>query len=121
MNSTRFRQRCALVLAILAAFPLAVVGANNPKKKAAKQQAPGLKFRVQQLHVDNNEGCDVADFNKDGFKWDPQTMTFSKYAIAENGPGIGLQIRFADLNGDKWKDIVVAGKSGTHVLWNLGK
>ena len=35
--------------------------------KAAKKQAaaPGLKFRVQQLHVDNNEGCAVADFDRD--------------------------------------------------------
>jgi len=44
-----------------------------------------------------------------------------KYIIAENGPGIGLQIRIVDLNGDRRKDIVVAGKSGTHVLWNEGK
>ena len=27
----------------------------------------------------------------------------------------------ADLDGNGWKDIVCAGKSGTHILWNLGK
>ena len=26
-----------------------------------------------------------------------------------------------DLDGNGWKDIVVSGKSGTHVLWNSGK
>jgi hypothetical protein len=55
------------------------------------------------------------------FIWDPQAKRFAKYTIAENGPGIGLQIRIADLDGDARKDIVVAGKTGTHVLWNLGK
>jgi hypothetical protein len=27
----------------------------------------------------------------------------------------------ADLDGNGWKDIVVAGKSGTHILWNDGR
>jgi hypothetical protein len=55
------------------------------------------------------------------FKWNPETRGFTKYVIAENGPGIGLQIRISDLDRNGWKDIVVAGKSGTHVLWNQGK
>ena len=59
----------ALVLLVLAvpALTLAVdapKGAPKNAKKAAP--APGLKFHVQQLHVDNNEGCAVADFNRDG-------------------------------------------------------
>ena len=29
--------------------------------------------------------------------------------------------RLVDLDGNGWKDIVVAGKSGTHILWNDGK
>src|SRR5688572_18143310 len=65
MKPTRSLRRCALVIAMLAIAPFAAMGAANPKK-AAKQQAPGLKFRVQQLHLDNNEGCAVADYNKDG-------------------------------------------------------
>src|SRR5687767_3651609 len=65
MKSTRSLQYCTLVLAMLVAAPDVMTGAANPKK-AAKQQAPGLKFRVQQLHLDNNEGCAVADYNKDG-------------------------------------------------------
>ena len=55
------------------------------------------------------------------FKWDAATKRFAKHTIATNGPGTGLQIRLADLDGNGWKDIVVAGKSGTHIVWNLGK
>lgn len=55
------------------------------------------------------------------FKWNKEQQKFQKFPIAENGPGIGLQIRVADLNGDGWKDIVCAGKSGTNILWNEGK
>ena len=31
-----------------------------------RRPRPGLRWRVQQLHLDNNEGCAIADFNKDG-------------------------------------------------------
>jgi hypothetical protein len=55
------------------------------------------------------------------YTWDRAARVFTRFTVAENGPGIGLQIRVADLNGNGWKDIVVAGKSGTHVLWNEGK
>ena len=55
------------------------------------------------------------------FKWNKAAQTFSKHVIAEGGPGIGLQIRVVDLNGDGRKDIVAAGKSGTHVVWNEGR
>lgn len=55
------------------------------------------------------------------FKWNKEQQKFQKFTVAENGPGIGLQIRVADLNGDGWKDIVCAGKSGTNILWNEGK
>ena len=39
---------------------------------------------------------------------------------AGDAPGIGLQIRVADIDGNGWKDIAVPGKSGTHILWNQG-
>lgn len=55
------------------------------------------------------------------FKWNKAQQKFQKLPVAENGPGIGLQIRVADLDGNGWKDIVCAGKSGTHILWNQGK
>lgn len=55
------------------------------------------------------------------YKWDAAGRRFTKHLIADNGPGIGLQIRLADLDGNGWKDVIVAGKSGTHILWNEGK
>lgn len=55
------------------------------------------------------------------YKWNQEARTFAKQVIAQGGPGIGLQIRLADLDGNGWKDVVVAGKSGTHILWNDGK
>jgi hypothetical protein len=45
---------------------------------------------------------------------------FGRFDITRDGPGIGLQIRTADLNGDGRLDIVVPGKSGTHILFNDG-
>ena len=54
------------------------------------------------------------------FKWDKATRKFEKFTVAEGGPGVGLGIRVADLDGNGWKDIVVAGKGGTYVLWNEG-
>jgi hypothetical protein len=54
------------------------------------------------------------------FKWNRERQQFAKFPVAENGPGIGLQIRVADLDGNGLRDIICAGKSGTHVLWNLG-
>ena len=54
----------------------------------------------------------------------PKNQRFTKRVISRGkpgeGPGTGLQIRVADLDGNDWKDVVVSGKSGTHVLWNEG-
>jgi hypothetical protein len=55
------------------------------------------------------------------YTWDPASKTFSRTTIEHGRVGIGLQIRTADLNGDKRLDIVVAGKSGTYILFNQGK
>ena len=41
-------------------------------------------------------------------------------APAGKGPGVGLQIRVHDLDGNDWKDIIVPGKSGTYIIWNSG-
>lgn len=59
------------------------------------------------------------------YKWNQEAKTFAKHLITEapagEGPGIGLQIRVADLNGNGRADIAVPGKSGTHILWNEGE
>lgn len=59
------------------------------------------------------------------YDWTPETDAWEKHLIstapAGKGPGIGLQIRVQDLDENGWKDIVVPGKSGTHIIWNEGK
>jgi hypothetical protein len=64
---------------------------------------------------DNEPGCIYY------YTWDAGARQFTRHVIAENGPGTGLQIRVVDLDRNGWKDIVVSGKSGTHVIWNEGK
>ena len=58
------------------------------------------------------------------YDWNRESLSWTKNLISEapagEGPGIGLQIRVADLNGDGKVDLVVPGKSGTHILWNEG-
>jgi hypothetical protein len=54
------------------------------------------------------------------YKWNSDTLVFTRYTINEGQVGIGLQIRTADLNGDGRLDIAVAGKSGTYILFNEG-
>jgi len=40
-----------------------------------------------------------------------------RQGIAQGKIGTGLMIRVADLNGDDRPDIVMAGKTGTYILW----
>ncbi len=58
------------------------------------------------------------------YDFNPKTLAFAKRPISSGapgkGPGTGLQIRVRDLDANGWRDIVVSGKSGTHVLWNEG-
>ncbi|NNC90566.1 MAG: VCBS repeat-containing protein [Akkermansiaceae bacterium] len=54
------------------------------------------------------------------YTWNPKALAFSKNEIHRGEAGIGLQIRIADMNADGRPDIVVPGKSGTHVLFNEG-
>ena len=75
-------------------------------------------------HSGNDAGAHD-DMTIQYYKWVTETGTWTKHIIstapAGEGPGIGLQIRVHDLDGDGLKDIVVPGKSGTHILWNEGK
>jgi hypothetical protein len=52
------------------------------------------------------------------YEWQPDKLEFSRHTINEGQVGGGLQIRAADLNGDRFLDIAVAGKSGTYILFN---
>lgn len=51
------------------------------------------------------------------YDWDKTSKKFTRHLIA-NDVGTGLQIRMADMNGDKHPDLVVAGKDGTQILFN---
>lgn len=59
------------------------------------------------------------------YDWNPTNQAWTKRLIstatAGEGPGIGLQIRVADLDNNGWKDLILPGKSGTHIIWNDGK
>ncbi len=56
------------------------------------------------------------------YKWDRAASKFTRHTIAGPGEGVGtgMQIVVADLNGDTRPDIVVAGKTGTWILFNKG-
>jgi hypothetical protein len=56
------------------------------------------------------------------YTWDRAARKFTRHTISPPGGGVGtgMQIRVADLNGDKRPDIAVSGKTGTWLLLNEG-
>lgn len=60
------------------------------------------------------------------YKWNADKPGFDRHVIhegkagGEQGPGVGLQLRVADLNGNGRPDLAAAGKSGTYIIWNDG-
>ncbi len=52
------------------------------------------------------------------YQWDQDRGTFERFTVDEGRVGVGLQIHTADLDGNGRTDIVVAGKSGTYLLFN---
>ena len=118
-----------LALVLAGRLPSMAVAAAATPKAAKKAPATALKFRVQQLHVDNNEGCDVADFDRDG-KLDisagefwyagPDFKTkrplrklesFGKDYLTNNGE------HAYDVNGDGFPDIVTGSFMDTKIYW----
>lgn len=51
------------------------------------------------------------------YEWNIETRSFTRHEIATGRAGTGLQIRAGDMNGDGLVDLVVAGKSGTFILF----
>lgn len=58
------------------------------------------------------------------YRWSAEKVGFERHSIVvgkpggKRGPGVGLQLRVADLNGDGRPDLAAAGKSGTYIIWN---
>jgi hypothetical protein len=56
------------------------------------------------------------------YKWNGES--FTKHVIsfgpAGDGKGTGICFSVADLDGNNWKDVVVAGKDGLFIFYNLG-
>ena len=101
----------------------AAFAADKPTKPV------GLKFRVQQLHLDNNEGCAVADYNKDG-KLDVSAGEFWYPGpdFKEKKPVRTLQVQKPDyvtsnaehawdVNDDGWPDIISGSFLDMEVSW----
>src|ERR1043165_5766406 len=109
------------IVAILA--PLNLLAADAAPKPAS------LKFRVQQLHVDNNEGCAVADFNKDGKLdisagefWYPgpdfkQQKPVRKLQLQPPDYLTNIGEHAWDVNGDGWPDIISGSFLDTELCW----
>lgn len=53
----------------------------------------------------------------DRYQWNSSNQSFKREMISQAEIGTGLFIRVADLNQDGKQDIVVAGKTGTYILW----
>lgn len=122
--------RFSLVLALM--LPALVLAADAPKgapKNTKKAAAPALKFRVQQLHVDNNEGCAVADFDRDG-KLDVSAGEFwyagpdfkTKRPLRKLEPFqkdylTNCGEHAYDVNGDGFPDIVSGAFGDTKITW----
>ena len=115
-------------IVIAVSFALSTSVLFSVADKPAKQGS--LKFRKQQLRVDNNEGCSVADFNKDG-KLDVSAGEFW-YAgldfktprplrnLAPQPPDyVTNNAEHAwDVNGDGWPNIISGSFKDREVAWH---
>src|SRR4029453_934163 len=100
----------------------------------AAQPAPpmaplGLKWRVQKLYEYNNEGCAVADFNRDGRldvsageAWYPGPGFKERKPLRKLSPfGEDYLTSNAeharDVNGDGWPDVVSGSFMEPEIYW----
>jgi hypothetical protein len=79
----------------------------------------GKRYRAHSSDPGTEDAATVHyyDWHKDRLAWTKTAITGGEPG---KGPGIGLQIRTADLDGNGWLDLALPGKSGTFILWNDG-
>ena len=118
--------------ALVAVCGVACLAAVFPPCGAAAE--PELRFRAQRLVLDNNEGCAVADINRDGhpdvvagrswyegpdFRQHPlrAMKAFGKDYLENNGDHV------MDVDGDGWIDVVAGSFMPREIYWyrNPGK
>lgn len=83
----------------------------------AKEVITGKRIRA---HNGNDPGSAEPPIMR-YYVWNGKKKAFDAYTINKGQVGAGLQIRTADLDADGDVDIVVAGKEGTQILFNVGK
>jgi hypothetical protein len=56
------------------------------------------------------------------YKWNGESFTkqIISYGPAGEGKGTGIYFSVMDLDGNNWKDIIVAGKDGLYIFYNNG-
>ena len=116
------------IIALLCALALLSAVAISSAQRAKGKGGPKLRFSVQQLHVDNNEGCAVGDINMDGhpditagefwyagpdFKKHPlrKILPFGADYMENNGEHL------IDVNGDGWLDVVSGAFMTPKLSW----
>jgi FG-GAP-like repeat len=86
--------------------------------------APELITGMRYYAHSGNDPGEQDEVTLQYYDWEASSRTWTKHFISRGpsgqGPGTGLQINATDLDGDGWVDLVMPGKSGTHILWNRG-
>jgi hypothetical protein len=78
----------------------------------------GKRYRA---HNDNDPGA-ADPIGLYYFKWNGKSFVKNiiSYGVLGEGKGTGNYFAVADINSDLWKDIIVAGKDGLFVFYNMG-
>jgi hypothetical protein len=106
---------------------LVLIGATASGPSAVVQDAPAIKFSVRLLTVDANEGCDIADVDRDGR---PDVIAGRNWYAAPDFAPRPLRLvedwngyvqsngdHAWDVNGDGWIDVIAGSFVPTEIHW----